>query len=196
MVPRYCDNNFQPGGGSSPYTDPRVVARMGSDDQVLPIPTCPAKSGDQPVFKAWCAGHTATTTELGHVHDALTRMHQIGGICDSLATIGDSLLAHNTLRFFPQADFKEGGWAPIDGGTSGPNSYALISEDVVDRLWDSAHVGTATDTNSGFVYPADLQIILAHELGHLHGDHHLINPDGSENKVMTAHMRQCADFDW
>lgn len=196
MVPRYCDNNFQPTGGSSPYTDPRDVARMGPDNKVVAIPTCPPSRSVDTVAKAWCAAHLPTATELDHVHAALTRMHQTGGICDSLATIGDSLLAHQTLRFFPQAAFGEGGWGPQNGGSSGPNSYVLISEDVVDRMWDAAHMGQATDRNSGYTYPADLQTILTHELDHLHNDYHLPNPDGSENRVMTPHMRQCADFGW
>ena len=196
MVPRYCDNNFQPTGGSSPYTNPRNVVRMASDNQVLPIPNCPAKSTDSAGVKAWCAAHTPTTTELGHLQTALTRMHQIGGICDTLATIGDSLVAHGTLRFFPQAAFRAGGQAPLNGGASGPNSWAQISEDVVDRMWDAAHMGISTDPNSGNTYPADLQTTLTHELDHLKGNSHLRNPDGTENLVMTANMRTCADFQW
>jgi hypothetical protein len=126
-------------------------------------------------------------------------MHQLGGICDTLATIGDAVLSHpsgGTLRLFPQSSFTKGGWAPLNGGSSGPLSYILLTEDVTDRLYDAAHMGTATDTHSGNTYPADLQTYLTHELDHLKGNPHIRNPDGSENLVMTPNMRACADFQW
>jgi hypothetical protein len=125
-------------------------------------------------------------------------MHQLGGICAELATIGDALLSQqpSRLRIFPHSTFKEGGWAPLNGGSSGPNAWMLISTRLTDNFYDAAHMGTATDPNSGNVYPATLQTILTHELDHLKGNPHLRNPDDSENKVMTANMRTCADFQW
>jgi len=123
-------------------------------------------------------------------------MHQIGGICDTLAFIGDSVLSRGTLHLFPQSSFGKGGWAPINGHGSGVNAWLVISETVADNLYDSAHIGTQTDPSSGNVYPADLQTNLTHELDHLHGNYHIRNPNGSENFVLTPNMRTCADFIW
>jgi hypothetical protein len=120
-------------------------------------------------------------------------MHNIGGVCDVLASIGDALLAHGTLRLFPQANFSKGGWAPIDGGSSGPNSWALISEDAA-RLYDAAHVGIVMDPGSGLVYNTDLQSMLAHELDHLHNVLHITNANGTENGVLTGNTKLCSDI--
>jgi hypothetical protein len=193
----YCDQYFQPEG--SPYSQPRWLVRetpgLRDNDLVYP-PTCPAKSNDEPVLKAWCAGHTPNTTQLTRIQAALSRMHQLGGICHTLASIGDAVLSHNTLRLFPQSEFKKGGWAPQNGGSTGPLSWVLITEDVVDRMYDAAHMGIKTDPNSGNSYPADLQTTLTHELDHLANHYHIRNPDGSENLALTENERACPDFQW
>jgi len=124
----------------------------------------------------------------------ITRMHNVGGVCDTLATIGDALLAQGHLRVFPQANFSAGGWAPIGGGTSGPNSWLLVSEDAADRLYDQAHAGYSRDLGSGWVYNTDLSSSLAHELDHLHGNDHITNPNNTKNGVLTPNTRACADL--
>jgi hypothetical protein len=123
-------------------------------------------------------------------------MHQLGGICDVLATIGDALLSRQALRVFPQSSFKNAGWAPQDGGSTGPRSWLLISNIATDNIYDAAHLGTATDRNSGTTYPATLQTSLTHELDHLNNQYHLKNPDESDNTVLTPNMHACADFQW
>lgn len=192
---RYCDSNFQPGGGSSPYTDPREIARADEvDDIVFPLPTCPANKDDHVILQAYCAGHIPTTTQLDRIRAALTRIHQKGGICDSLASIGDSLLAHNTLRVFPQAAYGIGGGAPLNGGWDGPNSWAVISEDLTNKMYDSSHAGWAVNRPTGLSYKSTLQSSLAHELDHLNGERHILE-NGIENMVLTPNNKRCADVD-
>jgi hypothetical protein len=52
-------------------------------------------------------------------------------------------------------------------------------------MYDRAHAGWSTDTGSGWVYNADLSSTPAHELDHLHGNDHIINPNNAENGVLT-----------
>lgn len=191
---RYCDYEFQP--ARSPYEAPRTLARASVSDNLLFIPTCPATSDSPPQVKAWCAGQTPNSTQLPRIQAALARMHQIGGICDELATIGDAVLSRGHLRVFPQSSYAFGGSAPLGGGSSGGLSWMIISQDLTDRIYDAAHMGTAKDPNSGNTYPATLQTILTHELDHLKGNNHITNPDGRPNLIMTPNMRACADFQW
>lgn len=191
---RYCDYNFDP--ARSPYESRRTLARASnvSDALNFAIPTCPANASSPDVQKAWCAGATPTSTQLTRIQAALSRMHQLGGICDQLATIGDAVLSHGTLRVFPQSNFKATGWAPLGGGSSGPRSFVLISNVATDNIYDALHFGTSRDPNSGTTYVATLQSILAHELDHLKGNDHITNPDGSVNQARTPNDLACADF--
>src|SRR6266446_3195054 len=159
----YCDNEFHPGGGS-PYSAPRYVSRTASDDAVLPIPTCPAHAYDDARIRAYCAGHTPNQTENANIQAALTRMHQLGSVCDSLASIGDKLLQRGVLHIFPQSSYKFGGAAPTGGGDSGPDSWAIISQDLARIFYDAAHYGEAKEPITGVRYHNDLQSSLAHEL--------------------------------
>lgn len=192
---KYCDDNFQPEG--SPYTDPREVARADdvSDHQVLSIPACPAHTSADVSVKAYCAGRAPNTTEQSRLRAALDRMRQKGGECEALADIGDSLLNRDgAFRVFPQGSYKLSGAAPLNGGTSGPNSWAIISQDVVNRFYDSSHKGRIKNSNTGLWYDITLQSILAHELDHLAGRMH-IEENGAINHVFTANTRACADID-
>jgi hypothetical protein len=190
----YCDGEFHPGGGS-PYNAPRYVSRTASDDAVLPIPVCPAKATDDIHYKAYCAGHTPNQTERANIDAALARMHQLGGICDTLASIGDRLLQRGVLHLFPQSSYKFGGAAPTGGGDSGPDSWAILSQDDARLYYDAAHSGEATEEYSGLHYRIDLQAKLAHELDHLHGNHHEGWGTNHESQVFTPNTRQCADLD-
>lgn len=191
----YCDNNFQPEG--SPYTDPREVARSDDwdDHQVLSIPTCPASSSAHRTEKAYCAGRAPNSTQLTRLRAALERMRQKGGECVALADIGDSLLNRDgAFRVFPQASYPFSGAAPLNGGSSGPNSWAILSADVVDRLYDSTHKGRIKNPNTNLWYDITLQSALAHELDHLAGRMH-IEENGDVNPVFTANTRACSDID-
>lgn len=189
---QYCDTEFHPGGGG-PYTAPRSLVRAAAgDDAVILIPTCPAPAGADPKIKAWCAGHIPNSTELPRINAALSRMHQIGGVCDALATIGDALIAHNTLRIFPQSNYTFGGAAPHGGGSSGPNSWAIVSRDFTAYLYDSSHAGVVANRNTGLRYHITLQSELAHELDHLNGASHIVE-NGIENLALTPNEAVCSD---
>jgi len=197
MVPQYCDTNFQPmgGGGSSPYTDPRDVARAGvADYAYLPMPTCPAPKSSSDYVKAFCLGHTPDATELGRLRSALTRMHQIGGVCDTLATIGDIVISRGALHIFPQASYDFGGAAPQGGGSNGPYSWVTLSGDWTKSLYDADHAGWLKNPNSGLSYRVTLQSALAHELDHLHDLPHTYE-NGVENLALTPHMNECSEID-
>ena len=193
---RYCDFNFDP--ARSPYNSPRTLARSSnvSDNLNFSIPTCPATASSPEVVKAWCAASPPNSTQLGRIQAALSRMHQLGGICDELATIGDALLSRQPpdLRIFPQSSFTKGGWAPLGGGSSGSQSYLLISNIATDNTYDFQHLGYSTDPNTGLNYPSTLQSTLAHELDHLKGNNHVTNPDGSQNPTRTPNQTACDDI--
>ncbi|MEO5903666.1 MAG: hypothetical protein ABIQ55_06620 [Gemmatimonadaceae bacterium] len=201
IVAQYCDNNFQPDGGSSPYTDPRRVGRTDptGDDIILPIPSCPASSGAPKESKAYCAGHVPNAAELVLIHAALERMRQIGDICADLAGIGDALLSHAppTLRVYPQGSYKISGAAPRGGGSTGSNSWAVISEDLINDAYDSSTSFWHFDQGTQLWYRTTLQTVLAHELDHLNGPNngHIGENGGPENRLLTANTRLCSDVD-
>lgn len=200
MVAQYCDNNFQPTGGSSPYTDPRELGRASSTDFTsFPIPTCPASKTAAEAYKAYCAGHTPNATELDLIRAALDRMRQIGGICTALAFIGDALIAHTTLHIFPQGSYGISGHAPVGGGSSGVNSWAIISQDFINVGYDADHFlwfqNKRALGGNDLWYKATLQTVLAHELDHLNNVNGHIYENGVENILVTTHTRQCSDVD-
>ena len=196
MVAQYCDNNFQPTGGSSPYTDPREVGRADdADDAVLPIPHCPASPADAEAYRAYCAGHTPNTAELALIRAALDRMRQIGGICEALAAIGDAVLARATLHIFPQAAYSMSGHAPVGGGSSGANSWTILSEDLTNEGYDASHYLWFQNRFDGLWYKSTLQTVLAHELDHLNGANGHISENGVENQLLTPNTRRCSDVD-
>lgn len=141
MVAGYCDGKFHPPtAGSSPYTAPRNTTRADLTDYTsFAIPTCPASPTASQAYKAYCAGHTPNTTELPLLNAALNRMRQIGGICGTLAAIGDAVLARQTLRIFPQGAYSMSGHAPVNGGSSGANSWAILSQDLTNYGYDATH---------------------------------------------------------
>lgn len=198
MAARYCDNNFQAGMGSSPYADPREVGRGDpEDDLILSIPSCPASATAPPATKAYCAGHAPDATELDLIRAALDRMRQTGGICSTLAGIGDALLAHSppTLRLYPQGSYENSGHAPVGGGSNGPDSWAVISEDLARNAPDASHWLWFQNGPYGLWYKATLQTVLAHELDHLNGSGGHISENGSKNVLVTPNTRLCSDVD-
>jgi hypothetical protein len=77
-------------------------------------------------------------------------MRNIGGICSTLARIGDAVLGRSTgMRMFPQSEFNFGGAAPRGGGSSGSHSWLIISNDCVDRFYDAEHWGWQKDNGAG-----------------------------------------------
>jgi hypothetical protein len=196
LVAPYCDSNFQPTGGSSPYTDPREVGRADeADDAVFAIPHCPASSIAAEAYKAYCAGHIPYTAELALIRGALDRMRQIGGICGTLAAIGDAVLYHTTLRIYPQGDYSMSGHAPDGGGSSGANSWAILSQDLTNYGYDASHYLWFQNRNNGLWYKATLQTVLAHELDHLNGASGHKSENGVDNLLVTTNTRQCSDVD-
>jgi len=192
---QYCDTNFQP-NGYSPYRDPRVTGRADFTDYTsFAIPTCPATRGAAESYKAYCAGHTPNTTELALIRAALDRMRQIGGICGTLAAIGDAVLAHSTLRLYPQGSYSMSGHAPVSGGSSGVNSWAILSTDLTNDGYDAAHYLWYQNSGNGLWYKGTLQTVLAHELDHLHGANGHLTENGVQNVLVTTNTRQCSDVD-
>jgi hypothetical protein len=198
LAAQYCDNNFQPTGGSSPYTDPREVGRASPTDYTnLVIPVCPASQTASQAYKAYCAGHAPNAGELTLIRAALDRMRQIGGICSTLAAIGDALLAHSppTLHVYPQGAYTISGHAPVGGGSSGVRSWTIVSQDLTSVGYDASHYLWFQNGKDGLWYKATLQTVLAHELDHLHGADGHVTENSVVNLLVTTNTRQCSDVD-
>jgi len=142
-----------------------AMAPVEEYDAVLPTGALPNCSGTltRESEKKWCAGSAPSGSRRTRIQTALSRMHAIGGICDTLAKIGDSLLVHGTLKMYKPAAADSGGaWAPAGGGDHGPNSWMALSQVWTDVYFDSTrHTMESVHRN--------LQQTLAHELDHLNG---------------------------
>lgn len=126
--------------------------------------------------KKWCSGELPSGTRLTRIKAALASMRTIGGVCTTLANIGDSLLVHKTLKIAKPAPADSGsGWAPIGGGAQGSNSWMAISTVWTDVFYDSTHYTTNE------VVHRNLQRTLAHELDHLNGSIHFASPYQTPN---------------
>jgi hypothetical protein len=221
----YCDNNFRhPGGGSSypsPNPPPNVVADDAQDDvqnpqgKNLKIPVCPLASSDTSVHrKAYCAGTApkADSPEYGLIKGALARMKLKGGICATLAAIGEGLLARGTLHVFPHSTYRFGGYSPVGGATpanggpsQSPYAWTVISNRYTKDFPDAASAAPANGHPVYRSYPYTLQSALAHELDHLNGQFHVPYSDAAASTYRdprytadpwtTANTRRCDDVD-
>ena len=108
-------------------------------------------------------------------------MRSKGGVCATLATIADSLLANGRMRIFSGTTYPWwGGFAPPGGGSTGPNSYMGLSDYYLKFAWDGDH-----RSNNG-----TLQSALAHELDHLLQ----ANAHVPGDVTRTVHQDQCDDI--
>lgn len=145
---------------------------------------------------AYCKGKPPTGTVLIRIRNALDSMRTKPAPCDTLAQIGDSVLAHGRLRVYPApTDTTFGGAAPQGGGWSGGNSWMVLSDAFTNVFYDRAHPGLYAAHPGDIVgnFNVWLQGALAHELDHLKGeDHVLIDPaTGKRDGRITPHMFAC-----
>lgn len=136
------------------------------------------------MLKAWCSGSAPTGIAASRINNAVSAMRLVGGTCVALANIVDSVLARGDLHLFvPDTSFTFSGFAPVDGGASGPNSYIGLSNYWVTVSWDNNRVSHSAN---GTVMT--LQTVLAHEADHLYG-----NGD-TQNPAATANSQTCGGF--
>jgi hypothetical protein len=122
-------------------------------------------------------------------------MRAKGGVCSQLADLGDIYVANGNLHMindqgayrddFTQRDVHMGGAAPRYGADT---SYIVIGSNFTGSWYDASHM-TSEGSES-----RTLQQLLAHELDHLHGSDHFLNPDGSYNAFRTDNSQRCSDL--
>jgi len=138
---------------------------------------------------------------LSRINDALNRMRSKGGVCATLAALGDTLLTlpNGGIRIYSRktdtAFSKFGGGAipggatPASGGAKGPKSWLVIQAEWTDLFYDASH--KTTQTKNGETFTRDLQQTLAHELDHLYGSTPA-HTDAAGAK--TPNSETCSDF--
>lgn len=135
------------------------------DNAFVPLPTCDPLPSDRD-SRAWCEGMVPSGFRIMRIQDALSAMGNIGGICATLAALGDSLVSNDRIRLFNRSGDSTlvmAGVAPLGGGGSGPEAWMALSINFTDLYYDQDHTTTHEPVRR------DLQELLAHELDHLHG---------------------------
>lgn len=178
--------------GAAPAPDPNDA----DDGQGLPDCSNATTEGR----RAWCAGTPATDDSIRtkRIKDALQKMRTQGSGCDSLADLGDSLLAKRTLKIYPEGQFRGGGWSDLG---SGINGYLALDAAWTDRYYDDYHVAVQFDSTLGVYNYMTLQTSLAHELDHLKGREHNNANTPREDRYNTPNTQRCGEnwaaiIDW
>ena len=136
----------------------------------LKAPDCSVKQTEKHK-QAYCAGRgiaTATpltATEVARVRAALDRMRAKGGICATLAAIGDTVFNNNKVRFYPQSTFQFQGSAVRSAGANSEYTWVPLSDRNL-QWYDAAHASKPDLEGNKHT----LQSSLAHELDHLNGE--------------------------
>lgn len=169
--------HFDCGGGGSTGGGSTSEPPADEDDDLLSLapPDCSNPQTLRVGEQAYCAGTQPAGVRLNRVNDALGRMELRGEECRALADRARALLVQGHVRIYSNAGQYRGGYAPLGG-----DWIALDS-----RWVDLFHSSLSGDGRN-------LDHALAHELDHILGRHHLINPDGTEDKYNTPNSRHCA----
>jgi hypothetical protein len=182
-------------GGGGGTTAPQSPSADASDDQgALGVPNCTA-STLHATERAWCGGRQPTADELSKIKAALERMRAKGGVCAELAGLGDAYIANTNLHMindqaaywddFENRNVQMGGAAPKNGGYS---SFIVIGTSFTSSWYDASHMSYE---GPGGSESRTLQQLLAHELDHLHGSDHLLNP---LDFYRTDNSQHCSDL--
>ncbi|MDB4876945.1 MAG: hypothetical protein JWM41_3391 [Gemmatimonadetes bacterium] len=157
----------------------RAIPAVNSGDNAThPRPKCENYASLDSVAKSWCDGSPPDSTQRARIDAALANMRSIGGICVTLANIGDAVLNRGDLHLYSTSSWPGfGGGAPQGGGASGGYSWVTLANGWTNNYYDASH-----KDGSG----RDLQQLLAHEFDHLNNGRHLTN-DNSK----TTHSDQC-----
>lgn len=190
LYPETC--MFIPSGGGTVANPVWPLGTVDYSDQghgtdTLPA-TCPANPSavynatTQAASLQWCMA-TPLDSNAAHkakVNTALNNLRARGGVCASIATLGDSLVALGRVRVFSHNSVATGrvgiagsigGALPANGGASGPESFISISDRLPKFAWDSGH--------NDYLAVINLESVLAHEIGHLLGEVHGNVPIGN-----------------
>jgi hypothetical protein len=207
------DCMFDPAGcqATMPYRldEPLPVPSSGTDhlvsDTALSPQTCRdtinlnLPSDAASAVRKFCNGKVPTNNRLFRINLALADMHAIGGICDTLATLGDSLLAHARIRVYTLNPSRKPGefWAAGLTAGKGENGALMGQQNIwTDFLYDANHYSqhTLTETGpylsgayQGMVVRRNLQSSLAHELDHVAGRIFHLDPEG----YLTTNQTHC-----
>lgn len=179
-TPEICAFRWAPGGpGAANPTVPEPF--WFPDEAEESVPDCSGYIQPQSKSEAYCSGGKPSGIFKTRITSAISRMRAKGGVCASLATIADALLANDRLKIFSGTQYPWwGGFAPPAGGASGPNSYMGLSDYFFKFAWDGDH-----RSNNG-----TLQSALAHELDHLLQTNAHVPGDATR----TVHQDQCDDI--
>ncbi len=111
-----------------------------------------------------------------------------------LTRTNTALELQTTLRMYPQGSYTISGQARVAGGSSGANSWMILTEELTNYGYDAPHYLWYQNRDNGLWYKVTLQTVLAHELDHLNGNLH-ISENGVPNIQLTQNTRGCSDVD-
>ena len=189
-VQAYCGGSFYDGGGPDdpgfPLPDgednPPVDAFDAVTDSVRPDCARTTDSKEQ----AWCAGALPTGLALTRLDSALARMHALGDVCDTLASIGDAILSQNGIRVVDNHVNPLGGAASDSLGVS---AWIALGSYWFEYYYDNQHT-TMITLDGRENERRSLQSTLAHELDHVKGQHGHVPGSNEED---TDHSIMCTD---
>lgn len=144
------------GGGGTSYADPNDVI-LHSDTTL----NCGVSQSETHAI-TFCQGSPPTGTRLANISDALARMRAKGGVCATMADVGQGLLATH-LRVFEDDGTRTYDFTAFTHRYPSGEAFVGISSRIVDYLY-AGEITTPTG------YRVSLQSTLAHELDHVRGD--------------------------
>jgi hypothetical protein len=136
--------------------------------------------------RAYCDGDVPAEPRLTRIRNAIKRVRDMGGICEQLANIADSVLAGNRLRVYSK-DLYPGFTAAFGKRGDRGKGWMAISTKMTDEHYDADHRWVS----GGQV--RYLPRSIAHEADHLMGNWHIFI-NGVEQKMRTPNTLQCMGF--
>jgi hypothetical protein len=189
----YCDNQFRDfSGRTGVHSRPLPFDIYPSQGQDPAKPTCPYKGPDD-YKRAFCAGRDKplSSTQSSRWQAALQRMRGRGAICAEFADQAAAMFARGDFSLFPRADYNFNGGAPVNGGTTGIYSWAVLDRTWLERWYDASHRSEGDEhVPQGLTLPG----AIAHEMDHLiKGAQHVVIAPGDTAEMLTPHTLECDD---
>jgi hypothetical protein len=178
------------GGGAYPISNPPTTVPASGED-MAPLngdPSCASPRNIQETL--WCNGYTPDATRRPRVDAAIARLKAKGGICATIGTMAEAIVARGSLRIYPDnlgITHGIGGTAPRGGGATGPNSWIALMAVWTDEHYDAAHKTTGESPSR------TLQHSIAHEVDHLRGEGHVGEGTPNEDPRNTPNSQACSD---